>query len=92
MQLRVGDEEYPPFPPHDVRSPMRQAVALGAASGAAGLAGRLRPVDMVPPPEEQRTVDLPWAIEHCSPVLADEPDAVGSVRKATTAFRRRRSR
>ncbi len=33
---------YPPFPPDDVRSPARQAVALGAAVAAAGLAGRVR--------------------------------------------------
>ncbi len=92
VTLRVGDEEYPPFPPHDVRSPLRQAVALGAAAGAAGLAGRLRPVDMVQPPEEQRTIDLPWAFESRSAVADDEPDPAGSVRRATAVLRRRRVR
>ncbi len=32
---------YPPYPPDDVRSTARQAVALGAAIAAAGLAGRV---------------------------------------------------
>ena len=91
--LRIGDEEYPPFPPHDVRSPLRQAVALGAAAGAAGLAGRLRPLDMVPPPEEQRTTDLPWAVERRSDVSTpDEADDPGAVRRAAAALRRRRPR
>ena len=37
------------YPQHDIRSPQRQCVALGAAIGAAGLAGRLRPIDMMLP-------------------------------------------
>lgn len=32
------------FPPHDLRAPQRECVALGAAVGAAGLAGQPEPV------------------------------------------------
>jgi hypothetical protein len=64
LGLAVAGSPYPPFPAHDLRAPQRQCVALGAAAGAAGLAGRLRPVDVLAatsaaPP----TVRRPWAIE-----------------------------
>ena len=61
----LADVPYPPFPAHDLRAPQRQAVALGAAAGAAGLAGRLRPVDVLAPTGAQRAPDTrrPWAIE-----------------------------
>ena len=49
LHLVLADVPYPPFPAHDLRAPQRQAVALGAAAGAAGLAGRLRPVDVLVP-------------------------------------------
>lgn len=65
--LRLGDVAYPPFPPHDLRAPQRQCVALGAALGAAGLAGRLRPVDVLLPMETAANqFDRPWAIERVS--------------------------
>jgi hypothetical protein len=65
LQLVLADVPYPPFPAHDLRAPQRQAVALGAAAGAAGLAGRLRPVDVLAPTGAPRTADTrrPWAIE-----------------------------
>ena len=65
LQLVLADDPYPPFPAHDLRAPQRQAVALGAAAGAAGLAGRLRPVDVLSPTGAPRAADTrrPWAIE-----------------------------
>lgn len=65
--LVAGDVVYPPYPVHDIRAPTRQCVALGAAVGAAGLAGRIRPIDMT----SQLTfadgaMDKPWAIEQVS--------------------------
>lgn len=65
LHLVLADVPYPPFPAHDLRAPQRQAVALGAAAGAAGLAGRLRPVDVLAPTGAQRPPDTrrPWAIE-----------------------------
>ncbi len=67
VRLQLVDVAYPPFPSHDQRSAQRQAVALGAAIGAAGLAGPLRPVDMIisiVAVDEQ--FDRPWAIEELS--------------------------
>ncbi len=65
--LSLAGTPYPEFPPHDLRSPRRQCVALGAALGAAGLAGRLRPIDMLlPMPTRSDELDRPWAIERVS--------------------------
>ncbi len=65
LRLVLAGDPYPPFPLHDLRAPQRQAVALGAAAGAAGLAGRLRPVDVHAPSGAARAVDTrrPWAVE-----------------------------
>jgi hypothetical protein len=65
LRLVLAGDPYPPFPAHDLRAPQRQAVALGAAAGAAGLTGRLRPVDVLTPTGEARSLDVrrPWAIE-----------------------------
>ena len=65
LRLVLADDPYPPFPAHDLRAPQRQAVALGAAAGAAGLAGRLRPVDVLSPTGAPPVADVrrPWAIE-----------------------------
>jgi hypothetical protein len=65
LRLVLAGDPYPPFPAHDLRAPQRQAVALGAAAGAAGLAGRLRPVDVHTPTGGARAVDTrrPWAVE-----------------------------
>ncbi len=72
-RLRVLDEPYPPFPSHDLRAPQRVAVALGAAIGAAGLAGRLREVDVLTPLRPTADiVDRPWAVERLADV-ADRP-------------------
>lgn len=68
--LVVLDEPYPPFPAHDLRAPQRVGVALGAAVGAAGLAGRLRAVDVLTSVRQTvESLPRPWAIER----LADAP-------------------
>lgn len=54
---------YPPFADHDLRAARRVAVALGAAVGAAGLAGRLRPVDVLAPAVADEVAHRPWAVE-----------------------------
>ena len=62
--IEVPDAQVGDFPEHDIRSARRQAVARGAALGAAGLAGPVRPVDMIvvgTGVDDQ--FDRPWAIE-----------------------------
>ena len=67
FELRLADIEYPRFPAHDIRAPERQCVALGAAVGAAGLSGRIRPIDMMlPPVTVGDSIERPWAIERMS--------------------------
>lgn len=69
-RLWVLDDPYPPFPAHDLRAPQRIGVALGAAVGAAGLAGRLRAVDVLTSVRQIPDVlPRPWAIER----VADAP-------------------
>jgi hypothetical protein len=66
-ELRLAGVAYPDFPPHDLRAAQRQCVALGAAVGAAGLSGRLRPVDMLlPVVAVSDELERPWAIERVS--------------------------
>jgi hypothetical protein len=73
-ELQLAGAPYPPFPPHDLRAPQRQCVALGAALGAAGLAGRLRPVDVLAPVVvESSRIERPWAIERVSNAPAPAP-------------------
>jgi len=87
IPLRVEDDPYPPFPAHDLRAPQRVVVALGAAVGAAGLAGRLRPVDVVTPTSQVPDVmPRPWAIER---VPAEAPIAE---RSAPTTLQQVRAR
>ena len=90
-RLTLAGVAHPPFPPHDLRSPQRQCVALGAALGAAGLAGRLRPVDMVAATTVAANVDRPWAVERVSalPPRAD-PVTIGPVRRALSRMLPRR--
>ena len=74
-RLELATVAYPEFPPHDLRAPGRQCVALGAALGAAGLAGRLRPVDMqTPATTGSNDFERPWAIERVS-VLTNPPQS-----------------
>jgi hypothetical protein len=81
--LTMADLPFPPFPTHDVRAPARQCVALGAALGAAGLAGRLRPIDiLMPAAERTELLERPWAIERVSTLAARErPKPKGALRR-----------
>jgi hypothetical protein len=82
-RLDLAGTPYPEFPPHDLRAPGRQCVALGAALGAAGLAGRLRPVDLLSPVDSvARDVERPWAIEEVSNLpTAPSPATIGPVKR-----------
>ena len=90
--LTLAGEAYPEFPPHDLRAPQRQCVALGAALGAAGLAGRLRPVDMLFPVVTASTEDeRPWAIERVSNLpAAQEPTSIGPTKRFVAGLLSRR--
>jgi hypothetical protein len=81
--LRLADVPYAAFPPHDLRAPERQCVALGAALGAAGLAGRLRPVDMLlPVVTTSSDLERPWAIERVSNLPAPQaPAKIGPTKR-----------
>lgn len=70
--LRLAGEPYPPYPGHDLRAPQRLAVALGAAIGAAGLSGRLRPVDVTPTRHGVDGQPRPWVVERISSVTAPD--------------------
>ena len=87
LGLRVVEDAYPPFPAHDLRAPQRVVVALGAAIGAAGLAGRLRSVDVVAPTTQiPDLMPRPWAVER---VTTEAPVAE---RATPTAFQQLRAR
>jgi hypothetical protein len=86
-RLAIAGFPYPPFPAHDLRAPQRVAIALGAAVGAAGLAGRLRPVDVLAPTLQLRDMmPRPWAVER---VVAD---AALAERSTPTSFQQLRAR
>ncbi|MFN3256153.1 MAG: hypothetical protein ACE37B_10685 [Ilumatobacter sp.] len=92
--LGVAGDAYPLFPVHDLRAAQRQGVALGAAAGAAGLAGTLRPVDMnAAVAASVQQFDRPWAIERLSdlPDLPDAPSA-GTLKRVTKRLRPRKHR
>ncbi len=93
VRLRVLDEPYPPFPAHDLRAPQRVAVALGAALGAAGLAGRLLPVDAVTSVRHlDGVVRRPWVIERLSDSSLEVPERRPSLLTRTRRRLRRRPR
>lgn len=81
--LTLAGVAYPSFPPHDLRAPQRQCVALGAAVGAAGLAGRLRPVDMLlPVASTSNELERPWAIERVSNLPSpQQPVKIGPTKR-----------
>ena len=81
--LTLADVPYPDYPPHDLRAPERQCVALGAAVGAAGLAGRLRPVDMLlPVASTSSELERPWAIERVSNLPSpQQPATIGPTKR-----------
>ena len=81
--LTLAGVAYPDFPPPDLRAPQRQCVALGAAVGAAGLAGRLRPVDMLlPVASTANELERPWAIERVSNLPSpQQPVMIGPAKR-----------
>jgi hypothetical protein len=90
-RLTLAGTDHPSFPPHDLRSPQRQCVALGAALGAAGLAGRLRPVDMVARTAVAPSAERPWAVERVSALPPrPRPVTIGPVRRALSRMLPRR--
>ena len=90
--LELAGEPYPGYPPHDLRSPERQCVALGAAVGAAGLAGRLRPIDiLLPAVSASSERERPWAIERLSNLpSAEAPATIGPVKRLVSRVLPRR--
>lgn len=95
LPVDIAGELYPPFPVHDHRSAQRQAVALGAAVGAAGLAGVLRPVDVLASSADSsdEQFDRPWAVEALSalPEVKNDPPT-GSLLRVTRRLRPRKRR
>lgn len=86
LTLDLAGEAYPDFPEHDHRSAQRQAVALGAAVGAAGLAGPLRAVDLLVGSADSvdDEYDRPWAIESVSTLPDVAPEApTGGMKRLT---------
>jgi hypothetical protein len=89
--LRLAGMAYPDFPAHDLRAPERQCVALGAAVGAAGLAGRLRPVDMlVPVVSTPDDLERPWAIERVADLPTPRTAKVGRAKRMVARMLPRR--
>ena len=90
--LRLAGVTYPEFPAHDVRAPERQCVAIGAAVGAAGLSGRLRPVDMLMPVATATSeLGRPWAVERVSDLPAPtSPATIGRTKRAIARMLPRR--
>jgi hypothetical protein len=79
VELEVEERQVPQFPPHDLRSPERQCVAIGAAVGAAGLTGRIRPVDIITDAAVTTAAhERPWVVERVTtvaPVVSAGPGA-----------------
>ena len=88
--LRVVGDPYPPFPAHDLRAPQRIAVALGAAVGAAGLSGRLRPVDVTPTRHGADSQPRPWVVERVSELAPPNVAPRPSWRKRLRVWLRQR--
>ena len=92
VQLVVAGAPYPVFPDNDVRSADRQAVALGAAVGAAGLAGSLHPVDMTSSTlGDAQRFDRAWAIERMSDLPDVRPAPPGRIKRMKGRLLPRRS-
>ena len=79
VELVVDGQRVPQFPPHDLRAPERQCVAIGAAVGAAGLAGLIRPVDIITDAAVTTAAhQRPWVVERVTtvaPVISSGPGA-----------------
>ena len=89
--LSVDGWSYPRYPAHDLRAPARVCVALGAAMGAAGRAGRVRPVDVVEP-TASRSIEYPWVVERLSDLPEPMPATIGPVKRFVASVLPRRRR
>ena len=91
--VTVAGWSYPQFPAHDLRAPARVCVALGAAVGAAGLAGRLRPVDVVDAPATAvGSLEYPWVVERLSDLPDTTTTTIGPVKRFVASVLPRRRR
>ncbi|MEM8618226.1 MAG: hypothetical protein AAGF73_00750 [Actinomycetota bacterium] len=93
IAIRIGDAAYPEYPDADVRAARRQCVALGAAIGAAGFSGPLRPVDTVNATTPYNTVTdvrYPWAIERVPASTDPTTGELSRPPRRRTLLRRRR--
>ncbi len=80
--VRVDGSDVAAFPPHDLRSPERQCVALGAAVAAAGLDGTIRPVDIITDAAAAEPLQhRPWVIERASTVAPEVSSGPGPTRR-----------
>ena len=93
LELKVEGRPVPQFPPHDLRSPERQCVAIGAAVGAAGLAGRIRPVDIITDAAATTAAHRrPWVVERVTTVAPRVSAGPGAARRTLARMLPRRRR
>lgn len=91
LVLIVDGTDLAQFPPHDLRASERQCVALGAAVGAAGLAGAIRPVDIITDAAATTPVDhRPWVVERLGNVAPASNAAPGVARRTVAKLLPRR--
>jgi len=88
--VRIGDEPAADHPPADLRSPIRQCVAIGAAAAAAGLVGRVHPVDITSSAVVDDVEARPWAIERVSDLPVVERPTFGTGKRLLARFLPRR--
>jgi hypothetical protein len=77
-------------PAPDLRSPIRQCVSVGAAAAAAGLLGRVHPVDTVTRFTDDDLGSRPWAIERVSELPDVERPTIGTGKRWITRILPRR--
>lgn len=93
VSLTVDGGRMPMFPPHDLRAPERQCVAVGAAVGAAGLVGRIRPVDIITDAAATTPVaHRPWVVERVATVTPTVSSGPGIARRTVSKMLPRRRR
>jgi hypothetical protein len=93
VDLLVDGGTVPHFPPHDLRAPERQCIAVGAAVGAAGLVGRIRPVDIITDAAATTPVaHRPWVVERVATVAPTQSTGPGVARRTMARLLPRRKR
>lgn len=92
VSLIVDGGAVPMFPPHDLRAPERQCVAVGAAVGAAGLVGRIRPVDIITDAATTPVTHRPWVVERVATVTPTISSGPGVARRTVAKLLPRRRR